>query len=86
MEAIKSRRSIRKWKTDSVPEDAPRKVLEAVRWAPSWANTQCWEVIVVKDSKVKAGLATTLSKRNPALSSNDRCADCLWVQDIVRCP
>jgi nitroreductase len=69
VEAIKGRRSIRKYKPDPVPEEALRTVLEAVRWAPSWANTQCWEVVVVKDPKVKAELATALSKMNPALSS-----------------
>jgi nitroreductase len=69
MEAIKSRRSIRKYKVDPVPEDALRKVMEGLRWAPSWANTQCWEVIVVKDPKIKSELATTLNKMNSAFSS-----------------
>jgi nitroreductase len=69
MEAIKGRRSIRKYKSDPVPEEVLCTLMEAVRWAPSWANTQCWEVIVVKDPKVKSELATTLPKGNPALSS-----------------
>ncbi len=69
IEAIKGRRSIRKYKPDPVPEETMRVLVEAVRWAPSWANTQCWEVVVVKDPKVKAELATALSKTNPALSS-----------------
>jgi len=69
MEAIKGRRSIRKYKPELVPEEELQKVMEAVRWAPSWANTQCWEVIVVKDPKVKSELATALPKTNPALSS-----------------
>jgi nitroreductase len=69
MEAIKGRRSIRKYKPDPVPEEVLRTLMEAVRWAPSWANTQCWEVIVVKDPKIKSELATTLPKANPALSS-----------------
>ncbi len=69
MEVIKGRRSIRKYKPDPIPEEALNAVLEAVRWAPSWSNTQCWEVIVVKDSGVKSELATVLSKGNPALSS-----------------
>jgi nitroreductase len=68
-EAIKGRRSIRKYKADPVAEETLQKVLEAVKWAPSWANTQCWEVIVVKDPKVKSELATALSKGNPAFSS-----------------
>jgi len=69
MEAIKKRRSIRKYKPDPIPEEALGAVLEAVRWAPSWANTQCWEVIVIKDPKIKSELATALPKGNPALSS-----------------
>jgi nitroreductase len=69
MEAIKGRRSIRKYKPDPIPEEAFRTLIEAVRWAPSWANTQCWEVVVVKDPKVKSELATALTKTNPALLS-----------------
>ncbi|OGQ08733.1 MAG: nitroreductase [Deltaproteobacteria bacterium RBG_19FT_COMBO_46_12] len=69
MEAIKGRRSLRKFKTDPVPEETLQKIMEAVRWSPSWANTQCWEVIVVKDPKIKSELATALPKTNPALSS-----------------
>jgi len=69
METIKGRRSIRKYKIDPVAEEAIQKVLEAVRWAPSWANTQCWEVIVVRDPNVKSELSRTLSKGNPATAS-----------------
>jgi nitroreductase len=69
MDAVKGRRSIRKYKPDPVSEGALRTVMEAVRWAPSWANTQCWEVIVIRDPKVKSELATALPKGNPALSS-----------------
>jgi nitroreductase len=69
MEVIKGRRSIRKYRSDPVPNEVLQKVFEAVRWAPSWANTQCWEVIVVKDPKSKSELATTLNKTNSAFSS-----------------
>jgi nitroreductase len=69
MEAIKQRRSIRKYKLDAVPDEVLGRVLEAVQWAPSWANTQCWEVIVVKDPNIKSGLAATLPKGNPAIAA-----------------
>jgi nitroreductase len=69
MEAIKGRRSIRKYKPDPVPEEVFRTLMEAVRWSPSWANTQCWEVIAVKDPKIKSELSTVFPKGNPALSS-----------------
>jgi len=69
IETIRGRRSIRKYRPDPVSEEALRTVLEAVRWAPSWANTQCWEVVVVKEDRLKADLAATLPKGNPAAAS-----------------
>jgi nitroreductase len=66
MEAIKGRRSVRAYKSDLIPEEKLRKVLEAVQWAPSWANTQCWEVIVVKEEGTKKQLVETLSPNNPS--------------------
>jgi len=69
MEAIKGRRSIRKYKPDPVPEEVFHTLMNSVRWSPSWANTQCWEVVAIKDPNVKSELATALPKGNPALSS-----------------
>ncbi|MEM2104277.1 MAG: nitroreductase family protein [Candidatus Bathyarchaeia archaeon] len=69
IEAIKTRRSIRKFKTDPVEEEKIQNVLEAARWAPSWANTQCWEFILVKNSETKKRLAETLTGGNPALDA-----------------
>ncbi|GAH32895.1 unnamed protein product, partial [marine sediment metagenome] len=65
MKAIKTRRSIRRYKTTAVDGKTVDLVLEAARWAPSWANTQCWTFIVVRDSSIKAELAETLIE-NPA--------------------
>ena len=61
-EAIKKRRSIRRYKADPVDDKKIEAILEAGRWAPSWSNTQCWRFIVVRDSKVRAKLADTLMK------------------------
>ena len=66
MEAIKGRRSIRKYKVDPVDNRALNTILEAARWAPSWANTQCVRWVVVRDAEVKEELADTLSSTNPA--------------------
>ena len=49
MEAIRARRSIRKYKADMPSDELISYVLEAAQLAPSWANTQCWEFILVKD-------------------------------------
>ena len=48
-EAIKTRRSVRKYLDKPVEDDKLEAVLEAVRLAPSWANMQCWRLVVVKD-------------------------------------
>jgi nitroreductase len=61
-----TRRSIRRYKSTEIEEDKLQRVLEAARWAPSWANTQCCDVIVIKDAGMKKRLAEILSPKNPA--------------------
>jgi len=66
MEIIKERRSIRKYQDKAVTEEQLNQILESVRWAPSWANTQCWELIVVKDPAIKEKLQGTTLVKNPS--------------------
>lgn len=47
IEAIKKRRSTRKFREDEISGDVLREVLEAGRWSPSWGNTQPWEIYVI---------------------------------------
>jgi nitroreductase len=61
-EAINTRRSIRRYTADPVDEQKINTILEAGRWAPSWANTQCSRFVVVRDAKIKAALADTVNK------------------------
>lgn len=68
--AVLERRSVRKYQDKPVPDEALQTVLEAVRWAPSWANTQCWEIVVVRDPAVKKALQESLPpKGNPAFKA-----------------
>ena len=69
MEAIRSRRSIRKYNTDPVNESEIETLLDAARWAPSWVNFQCVRWIVVKDPDIKSRLADTLPSSNPAIDA-----------------
>jgi nitroreductase len=69
IEAIKTRRSIRHYKPVPVSEKDLATVLEAARWAPSWANTQCTRLLVVRDNETKTKLAGTLSQNNPSTAS-----------------
>lgn len=66
MEVIRGRRSVRKYQDREIPDDLLNQCLEAVQWSPSWANTQCWEVIVVKDPQVKQKMQEKMGKGNPA--------------------
>jgi len=50
-DAIKIRRSIRKYKQKKVPMDVIKRVLDAARLAPSWANMQGVRYIVVTDKE-----------------------------------
>ena len=58
-DAINKRRSIRRFKPDPVEDEKIELVLEAARQAPSWANTQCWRFIVVRDVDTIHRLADT---------------------------
>ncbi|MBC2712622.1 MAG: nitroreductase family protein [Desulfosarcina sp.] len=70
MEIIKGRRSIRKYEAQDVPDAMVDQVLEAIQWAPSWTNCQCWEVVVIRNPTIKAQLQATLPpKGNPAVNA-----------------
>jgi nitroreductase len=53
MDAIKTRRSIRKYRETPVPENLLKEVLNAARLAPSADNAQPWKIIVVRDEQIK---------------------------------
>lgn len=63
--AITHRRSIRRYTSEMPSGDAVNAVLDAARLAPSWANTQCREFIVVTDIRLKEQLADTIPEKNP---------------------
>ncbi len=65
-EIIKGRRSIRKYEEKEVPESALQQILEAVQWAPSWTNCQCWEVLIIKNPETRAKIQETIGPKNPA--------------------
>ncbi|MCX8185115.1 MAG: nitroreductase family protein [Sulfolobales archaeon] len=57
LEFLLTRRSIRQFKLESVPDDVVLKILNASRYAPSAGNRQPWIFVVVKDGKIKEKLA-----------------------------
>lgn len=47
-QVVESRRSVRSYRSDPVPEEALARILRAAQLAPSWKNSQGWEVIVIQ--------------------------------------
>lgn len=52
LELFRTRRSIRRYRPDAVPDEMVEQILEAGRWAPSASNRQPWQFIVVRDKAV----------------------------------
>lgn len=53
-EAIRNRRSIRQFLAEPVSEEIIRDLIDQSLWAPSWGNTQPWEIVVVTGQKLEA--------------------------------
>ena len=58
-----------------MPEDVLNRVLQAARWAPSWANKQCCRYIVVDDPAVMPNIVSGLAKSFGAPMFIVACAD-----------
>jgi nitroreductase len=74
-EALQSRKSIRRFKQDPVPDEDIKKILDAGRFAPSANNTQPWSFIVIKDKallKKMADAAREMIDRMVPFAENEK--------------
>lgn len=55
-DAIKTRRSIRSYTPDEVPDEMIDQIMEAARLSPSAGNRQPWSFLVIKDKNVRKEL------------------------------
>ena len=65
MEIIKERRSVRRYKDESIPEEMIQKFLMAAKWAPTAGDVQAWDFIVIKDQEVKERLCEAALRQSP---------------------
>ena len=79
---IKTRRSVRQWKKQDVPDDVLKKAVELATWAPNGGNFQGWRFIVVKNPALIGKMA------NAVQSVADKVAgwpiEAQWKEEIVR--
>ena len=61
-EAVKTRRSIRKFKDNIVEPKKLAKVLEAARLAPSAANLQSWSFLAISDKTIRQSLFSAYNR------------------------
>ncbi len=52
-ETIETTRAMRRLKTDPVPDDLVRRILQSAICAPNGGNAQRWRFLVVKDRRIK---------------------------------
>jgi nitroreductase len=53
VEVIRQRKSIRAFKPDPIPREVLSQIAELALHAPSWANTQPWELAIVTGAKLE---------------------------------
>ena len=70
-DAIRNRRSCRKFATQPVKKEDFQRILEAATWAPSPANSQPWEFVVLTNQEIKDQLhAACLKSKDEALQKS----------------
>lgn len=57
IQGIKERRSVRKYKDETVPKEVLEEIVEIARYAPSWANLQIARYNFVEDKEIIKRLA-----------------------------
>jgi nitroreductase len=82
-ELIRSRRSIRSYQERAVPDDLLSEVLDLARHAPSSMNDQPWRFIVVREARLKRGLAQAKSAHSPDAKRTAYPADFLARAPVV---
>ena len=86
MDLIESRKSVRKYSNQAIPDDVLKQILNAGRLAPSWMNSQPWQFIAVKNQETK-NLLSQLSNNQPHVKYADTVIVCVadnnaWSKEV----
>ncbi len=75
LELVKKRRSCRRFKPEPIPDEYIDNIIEVARWAPSGANAQPWEFIVVKKEELKQKIAQFINEHSALTHKMDLTRD-----------
>ena len=68
LEIIKRRRSVRRFeKGKKVERETLMKIAEAGRWAPTGANAQCWDLVIVDEPETRQGVLDVFLRQSQRL-------------------
>ena len=81
---LRSRRSIRRYRPEPVPQTLVQQILEASTWAPSAHNRQPWRFAVLRGQQPKERLATAMGRRLRADLEADGVPDSVIEKDVHR--
>jgi nitroreductase len=59
IQAIKTRRAVRGWNDQAIPDRTLSQILEAGRFSPSPLNSQPWHFILIRQKETMANLSST---------------------------
>jgi nitroreductase len=79
---IKGRRSIRRWKSQDVPDELLRKAVELATWAPNGGNFQGWRFVVIKNRQVIENMANAVQTVADRIASWPESA--AWPEEMER--
>ena len=79
---IKGRRSIRRWKSQDVPDELLRRAVELATWAPNGGNFQGWRFVVIKNRQVIENMANAVQAVADRVAAWPESA--AWKEDMER--
>lgn len=66
---VRTRRSIRKYRPDDVPDELLLRAIELATWAPSGGNYQPWQFWIIKDRRLIEQMAEAVDARTRLMAS-----------------
>ena len=84
LQLIQSRRAIRRYSSDPIPQELLEKLLETAMWAPSAHNRQPWRFALLTTHEEKATLARAMGARLHTDRTKDGDDPAVIEKDVAR--